>query len=113
MVSGTGRDRIEAPSIVKPIRVEPEVNAELAAAVAWYEDRRPGLGRELLAEIDSVFAAIARSPSRFPAYPRVERDLGVRRVATRRFLTQSPFSISTPSFVCSPSVMNAGAPVIG
>jgi hypothetical protein len=58
---------------VKTVRVEPEAKQELAAAAAWYEQRRGGLGRELLAEVDAVLAAIGRSPSRFPLYPRVAR----------------------------------------
>ncbi len=73
------------PAAVKPVRVEPEAKQELAAAATWYEQQREGLGRELLAEVDAVFTAIARSPSRFPLYPRVASDLGVRRAAARRF----------------------------
>jgi plasmid stabilization system protein ParE len=83
---------------VKPVRVEPEAKQELAAAAAWYEERREGLGLELLAEVDAVFAAIARNPGRFPSYPRVAPDLGVRRAAARRF----PFSIA---FIDLPSVV--------
>jgi hypothetical protein len=75
---------------VKRLRVEPEAKQELAAAAAWYEERREGLGRELLAEVDAVLAAIARRPSRFPLYPRVSADLGVRRAAARSF----PYSIA-------------------
>jgi len=61
---------------VKPVRVEPEATQELAAAVAWYEERREGLGRGLVEEVDAVFAASA--------------VLGVRRAAARRF----PYSIA-------------------
>ena len=75
---------------MKPVRVEPEAKQELAAAAAWYEQRREGLGRELVAEVDAVFAAIARSPGRFPLYPRVSAELGVQRAAARRF----PYSIA-------------------
>jgi hypothetical protein len=32
----------------KPVRAEPEAQAELDAAVEWYERGRSGLGRELL-----------------------------------------------------------------
>lgn len=79
---------------MKPVRVEPEAKQELAAAAAWYEQQREGLGRELLAEVDSVFTAIAHSPSRYPLYPRVSADLGVRRAAARRF----PYSIAFIEF---------------
>jgi toxin ParE1/3/4 len=75
---------------VKPVRVEPEAKQELAAAAAWYEERREGLGLELVAEVDAVFAAVARNPARFPHYPRVTPELGVRRAAARRF----PYSIA-------------------
>jgi hypothetical protein len=46
-----------------------------------YERQREGLGRELLAEVDAVLAAIARSP----IYRQVARELGVGRAAARRF----------------------------
>jgi len=75
---------------VKPVRVEPEAKQELAAAAAWYEERREGLGLELVAEIDSVLAAISHSPGRFPLYPGVAGELGVRRAAARRL----PYSVA-------------------
>jgi plasmid stabilization system protein ParE len=75
---------------MKPVRVEPEAKEELAAAVAWYESRREGLGREFIVEIDVVFAAIARTPARFPLYPRVSVKLGVRRAIAGRF----PYAIA-------------------
>ena len=75
---------------MKTVRVEPEAKQELAAAAAWYEERREGLGLELVAEVDAVFMAIARNPSRFPPYTRVTPELGVRRAAARRF----PYSIA-------------------
>jgi plasmid stabilization system protein ParE len=83
---------------VKPVRVEPEATQELAAAAAWYEQRREGLGLELLAEIDAVIASIARGPSRFPLYPRVAGELTVRRAPARRF----PYAIA---FIELPTVV--------
>ena len=71
---------------MKAIRVELEAKEELSAAAAWYEQRREGLGLEL----DAVFTVIARSPGRFPFYPRVAPELGVRRAATRRY----PYAIA-------------------
>jgi len=38
-----------------------------------------------VAEVDAVFTVIARSPGRFPFYPRVAPESGVRRAATRRY----------------------------
>jgi toxin ParE1/3/4 len=70
---------------MKPVRVEPEAKEELAAAAAWYETRREGLGHELIVEVDALFAAIARNPARFPLYPRVSAQLGVRRAVSGRF----------------------------
>ena len=70
---------------MKPIRVEPEAKDELAAAAAWYQSRRPGLGHEFIVEVDAVFAAIARNPSRFPSYPIVDIRFGVRRAIAGRF----------------------------
>ena len=83
---------------MKPVRVEPEAKQELAAAATWYEHRREGLGLELVEEVDAVFAAIARSPSRFPLYPRLPIELGVRHAAARRF----PYSIA---FIELPNVV--------
>jgi toxin ParE1/3/4 len=70
---------------VKSVRVEPDAKQELAAAARWYEQRREALGRELLAEIDGTLVAIARTPSRFPLYPRADPELGIRRVLVPRF----------------------------
>ena len=83
---------------MKTVRVEPEAKQELAAAAAWYEQRREGLGLELVAEVDAVFAAITGNPSRYPPYPRVAPELGVRRAAARRF----PYSIA---FIELPTVV--------
>ena len=82
---------------MKTVRVEPEAKQELAAAAVWHEQWREGL-RELLAEVDAVLAAIAHRPSRFPLYPRVARELGVRRAAARRF----PYAIA---FIELPTVV--------
>jgi toxin ParE1/3/4 len=99
---------------VKPVRLEPEAKEELAAAAAWYEGRRQGIGLELVVEVDAMFAAIARSPSRFPLYPRVAPELGVRRAAARRFPYSIAFiELATASFASSLSHMKGGVPATG
>ena len=63
-----------------PLVIQPEAEADLARAYAWYENRRPGLGAELLDEVDLVFSRIAENPTLLaPVY----RD--VRRQTLRRF----------------------------
>ena len=58
--------------------------AEFIEASGWYESRRPGLGREFIAEIDRCVARAAEQPLQF-AVVREE----IRRVVAKRF----PFSV--------------------
>ena len=63
-----------------PIRIRDEAQEELNAAWNWYEQRRDGLGDELLACVEATLAKVARAPE---AYPRV--DGLVRSAVVRRF----------------------------
>jgi toxin ParE1/3/4 len=56
--------------------------AELAAAISWYDSKRPGLGREFLAEVDRAFAKIHRAPERWPLW---RADRPFRSLRLRRF----------------------------
>lgn len=60
--------------------IRPEAEAEIAEAFAWYEERKPGLGHEFLAEIHSVFREVERNPLRH-----AEIYHKARRALTRRF----------------------------
>ena len=74
---------------MKPVRLDLEAEEELSEAVRWYEKQRPGLGLELLAEVDD---AITRSPEWHGAYqlvPYVAPKLGIRRILLVRF----PFAV--------------------
>jgi toxin ParE1/3/4 len=55
------------------IVVHPEAAAELAAAVAWYEDREEGLGDELERDVYDAFDVIAENPNAWPTWPRLKR----------------------------------------
>ena len=57
-----------------------EALQELDDAIAWYEQRREGLGLELLAEVQSAISLAIAHPNRFP-----EAANGVRRCQTNRF----------------------------
>ena len=45
------------------VRLHPEALAEFGEAVAFYEDRAPGLGQEFFAEVQRVLRAIGENPS--------------------------------------------------
>jgi toxin ParE1/3/4 len=51
---------------VKPIIVHPDARAELLAAVAYYEQQRPGLGRDLQREVERTINQIQQHPQSFP-----------------------------------------------
>ena len=61
------------------LRFRAEVAADLAAARAWYESRRLGLGDEFILAVDALLLRIDATPEQFPvAYDAVRRGL-VRR----------------------------------
>ncbi len=61
-------------------RFHPEAEAELLAAVDWYEVRSPGLGADFAAEI---YDAIQRAVAMPLAWPRIDGE--IRRVLANRF----------------------------
>jgi hypothetical protein len=67
----------------------PEALDELAEAAQWYEERRDGLGDELLAEVDRMTREIDRRPASFPIVLDAPRELGIRRALLKRF----PFAL--------------------
>ena len=69
----------------KRSRVEDTAREELRAAVTWYEERRPGLGTELLAEVQGTLDLIERHPGLGGSVPRVASEHRTRRLPLRRF----------------------------
>jgi plasmid stabilization system protein ParE len=57
-----------------------EAEEDLEEARDWYEDQRPGLGVEFLAEVDAAIYRLADAPQRFP-----EVHGSLRRGLLRRF----------------------------
>ena len=60
--------------------VAPEAQQDIAEAYGWYEDRRAGLGEELLGCVDACIQAICRMPE---LHAKVHDDY--RRALVRRF----------------------------
>lgn len=63
----------------------PGAEAEHLENIAYYEDRRAGLGARYLAEFESVLEQVCENPHRY----RIERVPDIRRVRMRRF----PFTL--------------------
>jgi plasmid stabilization system protein ParE len=62
--------------------VHPEAAEELARDAEWYDQRRPGVGDDLLAEAALAFEAISEAPLRHPLYP---GSTTLRRLLFRNF----------------------------
>jgi hypothetical protein len=58
---------------------------KLPRAAAWYEQRRDGLGWELVAEVERVLLLIGENPLRFPRLLDVPEELAIRRALLARF----------------------------
>jgi plasmid stabilization system protein ParE len=48
-----------------PLVFRPAAQAEFDAAAVWYENQRPGLGDDFVAEVKQVLDTIASHPERF------------------------------------------------
>ena len=66
---------------MKPIIFHPDATAELRAAVAYYEQQRPGLGRDLQREVERAMSRIQQHPQWFPKH----NELDLRKCFVRRF----------------------------
>jgi toxin ParE1/3/4 len=60
--------------------IRPRAENDVRQAQQWYESQRPGLGAELIAEIETTLQALVRDPQRHTVYYR-----GFRRVFVHRF----------------------------
>lgn len=65
--------------------LHPEARDELRSAALWYDQRQPGLGEELVAEVNSALDAAASASHSFPLWPGVKANNSIRRVVMRRF----------------------------
>lgn len=73
--------------------------ADLTAAGDWYERRRPGLGLDLVEEIERALEVIAESPTAWPRWPGAPTELEIRRVLLPRFPFALPYLIQADRIV--------------
>ena len=74
----------DPPVSVKPVRFRPRAAADVHDAYRWYEDQRPGLGDDFLAEIEVTIARARAAPLHFPE---------VRRSTRRALVERYPYSV--------------------
>jgi toxin ParE1/3/4 len=70
----------EASGLMPDVLFSEAAETDVADAVDWYEQRAPGLGADLVSEIDAVVQRIGSKPEQFPL---VHKE--VRRALLRRF----------------------------
>ncbi len=71
--------------------IHPQAEEELFYAAAWYDDQRPGLGDEFLAEITRWLVVIAEAPLTWPKWRGApDLDPPIRKVTSERF----PYAIA-------------------
>jgi plasmid stabilization system protein ParE len=75
-------------------RILPPAVAEIREAVAFYESRVPGLGRQFLAEVRSTIRRIMANPE---AWRVLERE--IRRCRTHRFPYGIIYSVAASEIV--------------
>lgn len=75
--------------MTRPVWLDDEARAELAAAHARYEEALPGLGEQLADELGALLERIQEHPRAFPFAARVARRFEVRHAVLPRF----PFNV--------------------
>ncbi|MFC1707118.1 type II toxin-antitoxin system RelE/ParE family toxin [Planctomycetota bacterium] len=67
-----------------PVRLSEEAEADLRAAMEWYDERQPGLGERFLDAVKAALQMVAANPAIGSRPPGVE-DRDAKRVLVRRF----------------------------
>lgn len=68
-----------AAPVTWPIVFGPAARAEMLEAVDWYDAHAPGLGGQLVAEIEATMARIAANPRQFPIVLKKSRRARLHR----------------------------------
>ena len=79
---------------MKPVIVHSAAQRELARAMAWYDERCPGLGSDLLAEVEAATNKLRLAPEHCPHYKRTDfRKQFVERFPYLLFFLEMPAHI--------------------
>jgi len=73
------------------LELHPEARAELRSAALWYDERRPGLGDEFIAEVAASLNRIGDAPESYPGWPGTPATAPLIRKAT---LQRFPYVIA-------------------
>ena len=66
--------------------LHPEARVELRRAALWYDERRPGLGDEFIAEVSTVLERVGDAPESYPVWPGTRAgDPVIRKATVQRF----------------------------
>ena len=78
------------------VELHPEARAELRAAAVWYDERRPRLGDEFIAEVSTTLDRIGDAPATFQVWPGTSAaPLSIRRAVINRFPYLIAFEVHT------------------
>ena len=56
------------------LELHPEARAELRSAALWYDERRTGLGDELITEVSAALDRIGDAPESYPVVQPVQLE---------------------------------------
>jgi hypothetical protein len=83
------------------VRVElhPEALAEIRSAALWYDEQRPGLGDDFVAEVTATLSRVRAAPNSFARWPQVKTTAyPIWRATTSPFPYAIPFEVH-PDYV--------------
>ena len=80
-------------------RFHPDAELELEAAIEWYEDQQPGLGNDLLEQVEEALDVILAWPRIAPVFSRWEQTPVVRTQAIARFPYQALYYLTARELV--------------
>jgi toxin ParE1/3/4 len=81
---------------MKPVELAVEALAEVDEAARWYNDRRRGLGQDLLAELEAVLSRVGDAPSSIPRLQEIPDELEVSPSLLSRFPYGVVFTVGGP-----------------